>query len=110
MEAEERTALLEKMWKHGLFTGDVIKEVRRQRMTRRSDREDDTGELLMRNKLKDSRREQKTFRKERNKVRKELEKLLTENKFLRRMRRLKQLVGKSRRTKSGWRETCPRRI
>ena len=64
-------------------------------MTRRSDREDDTGKLLMRNKLKDSRREQKTFRKERNKLRKELEKLLTENKFLRRMRRLKQLLGVS---------------
>ena len=63
MEAEERTALLERMWKHGLFTGDVIKEVGRQRMTRRSDREDYTVERLMRNELKDRRREQKPFRK-----------------------------------------------
>ena len=69
VEAEERTALLEKMLKHGLSTGDVIKEVKRQRMTRRSDRDDDTGVLLMRNKLKDSRREERTFRKEKNQER-----------------------------------------
>ena len=59
MEAEERTALLERMIKHGLSTGDVRKEVRKQQMTRRTNRDDDTGSLLMKNKLKDSRREEK---------------------------------------------------
>ena len=33
MEAEERTALLERMIKHGLSTGDVRKEVRKQEMS-----------------------------------------------------------------------------
>ena len=96
VEAEERTALLEKMLKHGLSTGDVIKEVKRQRMTRRSNRDDDTGELLMRNKLKDSRKEERTFRKERNQLRKKLEETLSSNKFLRRVRGLKQIIGKAR--------------
>ena len=96
VEAEERTALLEKMVKHGLSTGDVIKEVKRQRMTRRSDRDDDTGALLMRNKLRDSRREERTFRKEKNQLRMKLEETLSSNKFLRRVRRMKQIIGKSR--------------
>jgi hypothetical protein len=77
------------MVKHGLSTGDVIKEVRKQRMTRRSANDDNTGELLMKNKLKDSRKEERTLRME-------LEKMLNSNKFLRRVKRLKQLIGKSR--------------
>ena len=96
IEAEERTALLEKMIKHGLSTGDVIKEVKRQMMTRRSDRDDDTGAILMRNKLRDSRREERTFRKEKNQLRRKLEETLSSNKFLRRVRRMKQIIGKSR--------------
>ena len=96
IEAEERTALLEKMVKHGLSTGDVIKEVKRQMMTRRSDRDDDTGAILMRNKLRDSRREERTFRKEKNQLRRKLEETLSSNKFLRRVRRMKQILGKAR--------------
>ena len=33
MEAEERTSLLEKMLKHELSTGDVVKEARKLRKT-----------------------------------------------------------------------------
>ena len=97
MEAEERTALLERMVKNGLSTGDVRKEVRKQVMTRRCAKEDNTGELLMRNKLKDSRKEERTFRKEKSKIRRELELTLgNNNKFLRRVRRLKQVIVRAR--------------
>ena len=98
MEAEERTALLDKLVKHGLSTGEVRKVVRKQELSRRSTKHDDTGEVLMKKKLNDSRRDEKILRKEKNKIRKELGEILDEggNKFKRRIRRLKQVVLKER--------------
>ena len=97
MEAEERTSLLEKMIKHELSTGDVVKEAKKLRRTRRVTKEDDTEIFLMKKKLVDSKKEEQKFRKERNTLRKELETIIgNNNKFQRRVRRLKLLMTKKR--------------
>ena len=73
------------------------KEVKKQVTTSRYAMDDNSGELLMKNKLKDSRKEERTFSKERSKLRTEIEMtLVNSNTFLRRVRRLKQVIVRAR--------------
>ena len=98
MEAEERSNLFEQMSRKGLVTGAVVKAARKQQMSRKSAKSDNTEELLMGNILRDSRREEKLHRKEKKKKRKELEDELGKdsNKYRKILKKLKEKVSRIR--------------
>ena len=100
MEAEERTTLLESLVGFGLSTKEVISFLGKQNTSRRCRKIATTGEILMKEKLKDSRWEEEKFRGERAAKRKELESLLgkSSNKFKRILSRIKEKVKNARKT------------
>ena len=98
MEAEQRTVLLDQMVRLGMNLGDVQGIFEKQLVTRRCNKGDDTDQVLMEKKLKDSRKEEKLFRRKRNNLRVGLEEVLgkNSNKYKRIIERVKQLVEKKR--------------
>ena len=79
MEAEQRTVLLDQMVRLGMNLGDVQGIFEKQLVTRRCNKGDDTDQVLMEKKLKDSRKEEKLFRRKRNNLRVGLEEVLGKN-------------------------------
>ena len=73
MESEKRTNLLEGMCKLGLSTKEVISFMAKQKYSRRYQDVTKTGEVLMLEKLRDSKGEEKMLRGMRTELRKELE-------------------------------------
>ena len=98
MESEERSSLLGSMCKLGLSTREVISFMEKQKYSRRFQDVTKTGDILMKEKLRDSQGEEKMFREERKTLREELESLLgkSSHKYKRIIKRLKDKVYNAR--------------
>ena len=98
MESEERTNLLEGMCKLGLSTREIVSFMEKQRYAKRYRDVNKTGEVLMEEKLRDSKGEGKMLRGKRTGLREELESLILKSsqKYKKIISKLKGKVKKER--------------
>ena len=97
MESEQRSSLLERMMKAGLVTNDIQFVLNNQKKSSKSgsDFSESSRVILMKNKLKDSKKDEHSLRVERRKLRKKLEEYMASNpeKLNRIMLKLKRKVS-----------------
>ena len=95
MEAEQRSKLLQTLWKKGLTTREVGDFVKGQGKTKRMPKAKNmqkSGVNFMKEKVRDSRKEEEKFRKERTKLRESLEVAVGTSKYRKIISRIKRKV------------------